>query len=53
MVLFVRLCPSYCVGQHLDVLANKFVSNSWNSFPSGFMDIGISVQNYATISFRI
>lgn len=54
MVLFVRLCPSrYCVGQHLDVLANKFVSNLWNSFPSRFMDIGILVQNYATISFCI
>ncbi|CAL9202518.1 unnamed protein product, partial [Musa hybrid cultivar] len=37
----------------LDVLANKFVSNLWNSFLSRFMDIGILVQNYATISFCI
>ncbi|CAL9202508.1 unnamed protein product, partial [Musa hybrid cultivar] len=37
----------------LDVLANKFVSNLWNFFPSRFMDIGILVQNYATISFCI
>ncbi|CAL9083737.1 unnamed protein product, partial [Musa acuminata var. zebrina] len=37
----------------LDVLANKFVSNLWNYFPSRFMDIRILVLNYATISFCI